>query len=115
MTSPTIDDIQVVVKFLNRGNLLAQCSVIFFDAIETHGWRIMISTKGPHQKFQESIWIQPPSYRAGRRYKNTVFISNTKLYEQIEEKIYDEYRAAKLTSNEASQSEAEKIADEVPF
>jgi DNA-binding cell septation regulator SpoVG len=93
----TIDDIKVQIKMSSSSALLAQASVIFDGVIETKGWRIMPSTK-VHPRFQEPLWIQPPSYHVGNMYKPIVYIANKEIYSQVEEKIFNEYtRARRLT------------------
>jgi hypothetical protein len=91
----TINDITIKIKIFNRPTLIAQAEVIFFGVLETKGWKIMRSDR-IHPRFQEEIWIQPPGYPNGIRngkktYGLTVWVNDKKLYDQIEEKIYDTF------------------------
>lgn len=110
-------DIKVKVKlFKEGGKTLAQASVILFDCWTEHGWRIMTS-EHLNPLLQEFIWIQSPCYKVGFKWKEMVFVDNLKLYEKLQEKIYDSYKLAKYKE---PQDEVEKIftdtkTDEVPF
>ncbi|NMB56543.1 hypothetical protein GYA19_01225 [Candidatus Beckwithbacteria bacterium] len=91
----TIDDITIKIRMFNHPKLIAQAQVIFFNILETKGWKIMPSNRR-HPRFQEEIWIQPPGYPNGikngkQTYGLTVWVNDKKLYDQIEEKIYDAF------------------------
>jgi hypothetical protein len=86
------DDIEVRLKIINKPPMLAQAEVIIGTNVETKGWRVLQSVKGKlHPRFQEPLWVQPPCYRAGKQYKPLVYINDKKLYEAIENKIYNAY------------------------
>ena len=105
MNKLTVNDIEVRVKLLQKPKILAQAELVILNQIEIKGWRISPS-QHIHEKFQENIWIQPPSYRAGYKYKPIAYISDKNLYSQIEEKIYDAYHK-KRSEN------ADEVADQV--
>lgn len=91
-------DIEVKLILIHKPPMLARASVIFGKTVETHGWRIFQSVRGEiHPRFQEPIWIQPPSYRAIKGkdgkwiWKPTVWVANKRLYSAIEDRIYDAY------------------------
>jgi len=92
----TINDVKVKIKLLkSSGKILAQATVILFDVWEEHGWKILTSNK-IHPVFQESIWIQAPSFKLKNKegkldWRETVYIADPKLYSSVEEKIYDSY------------------------
>lgn len=95
----TTTDIKIKIKFLNHPHILAQATVILFDIWETHGWKILKSKK-MHDVFQEELWIQAPCYRSTNSegklvWKEIVFINNRRLYDQVQEKIYDTYCMAR--------------------
>lgn len=99
----TIDDITIKIRILNRPWLLAQATVIFSDTIETKGWKILRSTK-THPRFQEEIWIQAPSFSKGvingkEVWDEIIWINDRRLYEQVEEKIYDAFFAKRNKEN----------------
>ena len=115
-----IDDIKVTIRFLKSKTILAQATVTFFGVIETHGWKILKSKK-MHPQFQEELWIQPPSYKVGGGWKSIVFIDDRKLYEQVEERIYDAFHLAQSkkqqeeSSQEGEDKEEEINIDDIPF
>jgi len=84
MNKLTINDIKVKVKLLQKSNISAQVELIIFDQIEIKGCRISPS-QYLHEKFQEKIRFQLPSYRAGYQYKSIIYIADKNLYYQIEE------------------------------
>lgn len=86
----TITDIVVKAKLCQSGQVLAIAEVILGGVVETKGWRVMHSSK-MHERFQEKLWIVPPSVRVGQGYKTTVYISDKQLYADIEEAIYSKY------------------------
>lgn len=94
-------DIEVKVNLVNSGNIVARASVIFFNTLETHGWRVMRSSK-MHPVFGEEIWIQSPSFKTGKLdrfgkpvWKEIVYISDRKTWELVHEMIYDAYNMAR--------------------
>jgi len=111
----TADDIQVKIKLVNSGNILAQATVILFGIWEEHGWKI-IKSNWTHLKFGENIWIQPPSYQRSGKWTEIVFINNRAIYELVLEKIYDAYHLAKLRTppdqNPTSAATQEIVRDE---
>ncbi|GIW69349.1 MAG: hypothetical protein KatS3mg101_0096 [Patescibacteria group bacterium] len=114
----TIDDITIKIRMLNRPWLLAQATVIFSDIIETKGWKILRSTK-MHERFQEEIWIQAPSFSKGaingkEVWDEIIWINDRRLYEQIEEKIYNAFFAKRNKENgEQGVAEARKQKEEI--
>jgi len=90
MTYITQDNIKVKIKLVNSGNLLAIATVILHDVFEVHGWRIMRSKKS-HAKFLEAVWIQAPSYKTEKGWKEIVYIDDRNTWEFVHEMIYDAY------------------------
>ena len=89
------DDIKIQIKLLDANTLLARATVIFFEIVETHGWKVMRSNR-MHPNFGEEVWIQAPCYRkSDGKWKEIVYITDRRLYEQVQEKIYDAYHMAK--------------------
>lgn len=110
----TIDDITIKIRIFNRPKLIAQAEVIFFNILETKGWKIMHSDR-MHQRFQEEIWIQPPGYPNGikngkQTYGLTVWVNDKKLYDQIEEKIYDTFYM--LRNKEEGEKSLAEVTDQ---
>lgn len=91
-------DIKVKIKLLDSPTMLAQATVILFDCLEIHGWKILKSDR-IHPDFQEPLWIQAPSYRAGASWREIIFITDRPLYESVLSKIYDAYHMAKTKDN----------------
>lgn len=90
----TINDITVKVKLLKSDTILAQATIILFDVWKEHGWKILKSDR-LHPQFQDFIWIQAPSYKFIGKWNEIVFIDDSKLFEQVQEKIYDAYHLAR--------------------
>jgi DNA-binding cell septation regulator SpoVG len=105
-----INNIKVNIKLSDSDKYLARATVIIDDLLEIHGWRISQSEHFD-QRFQESIWIQPPAYRSGfGKWRPIVFFDNKKVYENIETEIYDQYHLAK------TKGDSEKVnVDEIPL
>ena len=114
--SITIDDIEIKLKIGNSKGLLARATVIICECIEIHGWRICES-KHIHKKFQEYIWIQPPSYRATTGWKPMAYINNRKLYDAIEEKMYNSYHQKRQSQqvNDADTGTKDIDLNEIPI
>lgn len=121
-------DITIKIKLSNRSdNLLAQVSITLFGEWIEHGWRIMKS-KNLDPITGEYIWIQSPCFKTPAGYKEMVFIDNRKLYQLLQEKIYDAYLAEKRarmldgTYTEETkdnsiipESNGKDVSDEIPF
>ncbi len=90
----TINDITVKIKLLKSETILAQATIILFDVWKEHGWKILKSDR-LHPQFQDFIWIQAPSYKFIGKWNEIVFIDDSKLFEQVQEKIYDAYHLAR--------------------
>lgn len=116
------NDIKVQIKLLNSSTLLAQATVIFFEILETHGWKVLKSNR-MHPNFGEEVWIQAPSYKRQKNgktdWKEIVYITDKKLYEQVSEKIYDSYHMARTKKAGGESIEENKVEEvnpeEVPF
>lgn len=102
-----IEDITVKIKLRQTGKMLAQAEIIFGNIIETKGWRIMFSDK-IHPRFQEGLWIQPPSYRTAWKWNPVIYINNRTLYDLIEEKIYNAYRLERTNTDKQMEEDIEK-------
>jgi len=118
------NDIKVKVKIVNLGNLYARATVIFFETIETHGWRLMKSTK-THPIFGEEIWIQSPSFKTNKGWKEIVYINDRKTWELVHEMIFDAYHmlrskeegieGTKTNSEQHKPKEEDENFDDIPF
>ncbi len=113
-----IQDVKVKIKLLkDAGKTLAQVDLILFDGWTEHGWRVMTS-EHLNPILQEHIWIQSPCFRIGSTWKEMVFVDDKKLYEKLQEKIYDSYHLSKIKQdqeqNSASFENGEPI-EEIPF
>lgn len=101
------------VVLLNSATMLARATVIFFEVIETHGWKILKSKK-QHERFGEELWIQAPSYRKKWQteqsknsdpWRETVYINDRRTRDLIEEMIYDAYHLKVINSQNLTDSE----------
>ena len=79
--------------------MIAQAELIYKKTIEMKGFRIMASDR-KHERFNEYIWITPPAYLAGNKYKPIVYIADKALYEKIEDKIYEHYHLIMLEGSD---------------
>lgn len=70
--------------------VLARATVVISDVFEMHGFTIQTSLH-IHNRFQEAVYIQPPRVRLSNRWYNIIYCRDKKLWEEIEEKIYNEY------------------------
>jgi len=122
MSSIHPSDIKVRIKLLNSDTLLAQATVFFFEVLETHGWKVLKSNR-MHPIFGEEVWIQAPSYKRQKNgktdWKEIIYITDKKLYEQILEKIYDSYHMTRMKKAGEKSIEKNKVEEvnpeEVPF
>ena len=88
------DDIQVKIKLIKSSQTLAQVTLVLFDQWEEKGWRVS-KTNYENPIFHDHIWIQPPCYKSDEKWNPIVFINNPRLYQEIQQKIYDVYYQAK--------------------
>jgi hypothetical protein len=89
-----LNDIKVKVTLGGKEPMLARATVIFFEAIETHGWRVMTS-EHEHPQFGEYLWIQAPSFKTFKNWKEIVYIPDKKTWEMVNECIYDAFCMAR--------------------
>ena len=70
-----------------------------------------------HPIFGEYLWIQAPCFKVGQGWKPMVFVDDLKLYEKLQEKIFDSYKLEKYKQpqEESTLSTIEKQDDTVPF
>lgn len=119
------DNVQIRIKLKDTDKLLCQATVIFFDVIEIHGWRVMKSKKS-HERFGEQLWIQGPSINIWGKWKEIVFINDRNTWELIHEMIYDAFCMARskqegqkgvkdVDANESADIELEVNPDDIPF
>jgi len=88
-----IQDIHVSLTLTSPNTpskVLARATVVISEVFEMHGFTLQTSLH-IHKKFQEAIYIQPPRVRVGDRWCHIIFCRDKKLWEEIEEKIYNEY------------------------
>lgn len=109
MSYLSISDVKVKITLVEKEKMLARATVIFFDVIETHGWRVMPS-EHEHPQFGELIWIQAPSFKTFKGWKEIVYIPDKRAWELVNERIYDAFCMArsKKVGTEGMES-AEKI------
>ena len=121
----SLNDIKVKVTLGGKEPMLARATVILFEVIETHGWRVMTSTK-EHPQFGEYLWIQAPSFKTFKGYKEIVYISDKRTWELVNEHIYDAFCMARskkagtegmnaAEKQESTDSGEEVNPDDIPF
>lgn len=94
----TRDDIKIKIKLLKSETVYAQAEVILFGYWHEKGWKVLKSNRS-HFHFVDHIWIQAPCFKVGGQWKEIVFIENRKVYELVQEVIYDAYHIAKYKSD----------------
>jgi len=103
----TIDDIEVQVKLNQKKSMLAQAQISIGPLIII-GYRIMKS------EFEQGLYIQPPSVRAGVRWLWITKFSDPGLWKQLEDKIKAEY--LKISTQEVQNLNSTEInPDDIPF
>jgi len=113
-----INDINIKIKLLSSDTILAQATVILFDEWEEHGWKVLKSNK-IHQTYNEEVWIQAPSFKNGAVWKEIIFINNSQLFIEVQNKIYDAFKYARdkkeaLSNQDNQESEInEKEVDKI--
>jgi hypothetical protein len=104
------------VVLLRSKTLLARVSVIFYEVIETHGWKVLKSNK-MHPRFGEELWIQAPSYERKLfaktevkkdLWRETIYINDRRTRDLIEEMIYDAYHLKVVNSQNLPDSEVDE-------
>ena len=86
-----IEDIYVAIKPIkNNKQYYAQATLFIGNTLEIKGFRI---GKSPNfnKNLNDFIWVQPPSSRTPRGWYKIVYITDEKLWSEIELKIYDEF------------------------
>lgn len=125
MSYLNISDIKVKIVLKEHKNMLARATVIFFEVVETHGWRVMTS-EHEHPQFSERIWIQAPSFKTFKNWKEIVYIPDKKTWELVNECIYDAFcmaRSKKIGTEGMDKAETpddtnigeEVNPDDIPF
>lgn len=109
---PKTYDLEVKAKMQDSGSLLATATVILDGVIETHGWRVMTSNK-THPRFQEFIWIQPPSILVNGKNRHALFINNEQTFQAFEDAIYDAFNLKRHQSKDSNSGyTSEQIAND---
>lgn len=90
-----IDEIKVEIKLSDKPNLKAR-AVVNFGEFTVKGFRLSVSEHESNNLDQEKLWLQPPSYLAGRKWQPVFFIENKDVWRALERKVYEEYKKCKL-------------------
>lgn len=98
-----INEIICRVKLIEKDKLKAIITLDFGD-FAIKGFRVTISQFANSRG--KNLWIQPPSYKAGKGYFPIFFIHDKDMWVDLQEKIYDAYDK-KLAEN-IQQEEAEQ-------
>ena len=84
------NEVKVKIKMISSGSILAQATIILFDVWEEKGWKVLKSNR-EHPTFQDYVWIQAPSFNTAGQWKEIVFVNDKRLYEEVQQKIFDAY------------------------
>lgn len=120
-----INDIKIKITLSDKKPMLARATVVFFDIIEIHGWRVLES-EHEHPQFGERIWIQAASFKVFKNWKEIVYISDKRSWELVNERIYDAFCMARskrigtegmeaAEKTESTNSGEEVNPDDIPF
>ena len=93
-----LEEIEIKIKLSEKPNLRAT-AVISFGDITVKGFRISVSEHENENMQGEKIYLQPPSYRAGRGYQKLVFINDKDKWIEIEKLVFKEYQKVKDDEN----------------
>lgn len=84
-----IEKIGIKIKFIEEKELKAIITLDFGDFL-IKGFRV--SDSQYENRRGDKRWLTPPTYKdRGGRYHAMFFIPNKELWEQLEDKIWDEY------------------------
>ena len=104
-----LDELKITAKIIEGQDLKAIVSINFGDFI-VKGFRIQKS-KYKNKQEEEGLWVTPPSYRdSGGKYHPIFFSPDKLLWEQIKNKILEEYSKAN-NSHYKKRMRLEKDAD----
>ncbi len=93
-----IEEIKVKIKLSDKTNLEAT-AVLDFGDITVKGFRLSTSEHENPNMSNAKLYLQPPSYRAGRTYQKLVFVNDKEKWEEIERLVFKEYKKAKDVKN----------------
>ncbi|MDD3284208.1 MAG: hypothetical protein PHZ07_01295 [Patescibacteria group bacterium] len=83
-----VNDVEVIIKIKDEGKLKAT-AILRYKNINIKGFRIMDSEYD--NVFGDKIWIQPPSYFAGR-YQPMFFLEPKEEWKKMEEAIIIQFK-----------------------
>jgi len=87
-----IEEVKIGIKILEDKKTKAIISLDFGDLV-IRGFRI---TESQYENKQgDKLWLIPPSYLGGGRYHPMCFLPNKDLWDNLENRIWNEYKIKK--------------------
>ena len=84
-----LEEIVIKIKILQDKKTKAIISLDFGDFV-IKGFRVTESQF--ENKQGEKLWLIPPSYQSGGRYHTMFFMPNKQIWEELQERIMNEYK-----------------------
>jgi len=79
-----LENLEVIIKLNQKGDMLAQVE-LKYDCLRIFGYRVMRS------RFEDGLYVNPPSIQAGSNWLWLVRISNPEVWEQLQALIKNRY------------------------
>ncbi|MDQ3089785.1 MAG: hypothetical protein M3Q24_01355 [bacterium] len=86
-----MNEIKIKIKLSDKQNLKATVVVDFGD-FTVKGFRLSHSEHMNENLNGEMLYLQPPSYRAGRSYQKIFYLNDIEVWKELERKVYEEYK-----------------------
>jgi hypothetical protein len=104
-----LENIEVIIKLNQKGDMLAQVE-LRYDCLRIFGYRVMRSN------YEDGLYINPPSIRAGSTWLWLVRIDNPEVWNQLQALIKNRYlEEVKKFNTEIMGDEEKGILEENPF
>ena len=88
-----LENLEIDAKRESSGRLKASFKLQLPGIITIKGF-VLKESNYEHKKLGDNVWIEPPSVKtSGGQYFKLVFFEDDKLWEIIEQKIYEAYQS----------------------
>jgi hypothetical protein len=104
-----LENIEVIIKLNQKGDMLAQVE-LRYACLRIFGYRVMRSN------YEDGLYINPPSIRAGSTWLWLVRIDNPEVWNQLQALIKNRYlEEVKKFNTEIMGDEEKGILEDNPF
>ncbi len=86
-----LGEFKVEIKLSEKPNLKAT-AVVNFGEFTVKGFRLSVSEHENDNLDWEKLWLQPPSYRAGKGWQMLFFIEDKAKWKELEQKVFEAYK-----------------------